>query len=708
MGAPRKVGNWEITSVKVVMTLPDNTTKEKDAVRTGNVWVSTIDGCETAGKVTQGYSIVAGGLDEDGSEVSGYILGKGDVFVIENRNDIKSLVDKISVRYLEDIPSTPATGDLIEYGGNLRFYDGEKWVILATGGEIPTKVSQLENDAGYITASAIPSQVSEFENDAGYITASAIPSDVSYFNNDVGYVTASAIPSQVSELDNDSGYITASAIPSNVGAFTNDVGYVTASSTEFKNKRDYDDQTFTMPSDVTLIPFGNFYDYQRWARAYVQKFDVTYDGVEHELSDFIINPEYGMMWYKPSTLFMATSDGQTFYLRDNNTNIMATTTISALKSGVVDFTYDGKSGSISMTAREKTNLALDYQTINGNLVIKANGTTVGLYNPVNPLGSEINIPVPSNVSQLNNDSGYLTAQTVAASYYSKTQVDTMLSQKQDALDEDEVTMIGQVTDERKTVITFTDNTSEEYEWSGEITRQNIVDAGLWDVDHGGWIREPLSIKVGTAVTRLGNYAFANAHYLTSIDIPSTVTSIGVFCLYDCSAMTSITIPYSMKVIGNDTFGLCSSLTSVTIPNSVESIGAAAFENCTSLSTLLIPDSVTSIGARAFIGCTSLANLKIPDNVTSIGDGAFWSSGIQNITIGSSVASIGERAFRNASSVTSVVFRGKTLAQVQAMTNYPWELDTSTISTWNDTSKEYVDGIVGTINTTLDTINGEVI
>ena len=206
--------------------------------------------------------------------------------------------------------------------------------------------------------------------------------------------------------------------------------------------------------------------------------------------------------------------------------------------------------------------------------------------------------------------------------YNKTQVDTMLSQKQDALDEDEVTMIGQVTDERKTVITFTDNTSEEYEWSGEITRQNIVDAGLWDVDHGGWIREPLSIKVGTAVTRLGNYAFANAHYLTSIDIPSTVTSIGMYCLYDCSALTGITIPYSMKEIGSDTFGLCSSLTSVTIPNSVESIGAAAFENCTSLSTLLIPDSVTSIGTRAFIGCTNLTNLRIPDNVTSIGERAF--------------------------------------------------------------------------------------
>lgn len=316
--------------------------------------------------------------------------------------------------------------------------------------------------------------------------------------------------------------------------------------------------------------------------------------------------------------------------------------------------------------------------------------------------------IPSNVSQLNNDAGYLTAQTVAASYYNKVEVSAFLSTKQDELDTDELSMISQVTDERKTVITFTDNTSEEYEWSVEITRNNIVDAGLWDVEHGGWIREPLSIKVGTAVTRLGNYAFANAHYLTSIDIPSTVTNIGQYCLYDCSALTGITIPYSMKVIGSDTFGLCSSLTSVTIPNSVESIGAAAFENCTSLSTLLIPDSVTSIGNRAFIGCTNLTSLKIPDSVTSIGANAFRASGIQTITIGSSVASIGENAFRDASGATSVVFRGKTLTQVQGMTNYPWELNTSTISTWNDTSKEYVDGLVGTINTTLDTINGEVI
>ena len=78
--------------------------------------------------------------------------------------------------------------------------------------QIPSAVSQLTNDVGYVTASAIPSNTSDLNNDSGFITASAIPSNVGAFTNDVGYVTASAIPSNVSDLNNDAGYVTASTV----------------------------------------------------------------------------------------------------------------------------------------------------------------------------------------------------------------------------------------------------------------------------------------------------------------------------------------------------------------------------------------------------------------------------------------------------------------------------------------------------------------
>lgn len=41
---------------------------------------------------------------------------------------------------------------------------------------IPTNVSELTNDSGFITNSDIPTNVSELTNDAGFITADDIPS----------------------------------------------------------------------------------------------------------------------------------------------------------------------------------------------------------------------------------------------------------------------------------------------------------------------------------------------------------------------------------------------------------------------------------------------------------------------------------------------------------------------------------------------------
>ena len=53
--------------------------------------------------------------------------------------------------------------------------------------DIPTKVSQLENDANYITESQVPTKISQFANDMDYATVGQIPTKVSQLNNDQNF-----------------------------------------------------------------------------------------------------------------------------------------------------------------------------------------------------------------------------------------------------------------------------------------------------------------------------------------------------------------------------------------------------------------------------------------------------------------------------------------------------------------------------------------
>ena len=62
--------------------------------------------------------------------------------------------------------------------------------------DIPKKLSQLENDLGYLTGTdtiAVPTKVSELENDVGYATVSQVPEKLSELENDAGFITAAEI-----------------------------------------------------------------------------------------------------------------------------------------------------------------------------------------------------------------------------------------------------------------------------------------------------------------------------------------------------------------------------------------------------------------------------------------------------------------------------------------------------------------------------------
>ena len=163
-----------------------------------------------------------------------------------------------------------------------------------------------------------------------------------------------------------------------------------------------------------------------------------------------------------------------------------------------------------------------------------------------------------------------------------------------------------------------------------------------------------SIRIGTGVEIIRDYAFYYCYSLASITIPSSVTSIQSYVFAYCYSLASITIPSSVTSIGSNAFYYCFYIKNITIPSSVASIGNNAFQCCYSLASITIPSGVTSIADSAFYYCNSLENITIPSNVTSIGSNAFaYCCILSSITIPSGVTSIGNNAFQNCYSLASI-------------------------------------------------------
>jgi hypothetical protein len=197
-----------------------------------------------------------------------------------------------------------------------------------------------------------------------------------------------------------------------------------------------------------------------------------------------------------------------------------------------------------------------------------------------------------------------------------------------------------------------------------------------------------SYTIPNSVTSIGNAAFEDCTFLTTVTIPNSVTNIEYAAFEECTSLTSVTIPNSVINIGWGAFQECA-LTNVTIPNSVTSIGDLAFDSCRGLTAITvntnnpayssvagvlfnksqttlieypegkagsytIPNSVTSIGDWAFDECAGLTNVTIPNSLTSIGNGAFNEcAGLTSVTIPNGVTSIGYEAFEDCFSLATV-------------------------------------------------------
>ena len=226
---------------------------------------------------------------------------------------------------------------------------------------------------------------------------------------------------------------------------------------------------------------------------------------------------------------------------------------------------------------------------------------------------------------------------------------------------------------------------------------------------------------GTPVKALGDNSLKDCNRLVSVDLPSSLQNIGYRALYNCNNLTHLTLPDSVSSIAGDAVSYCSKLSSVYLPSSLKHIGDSAFRedtsllsvfippcqldeeifyNCTSLSSAELGEGSANTGTRRlFTYCSSLVDVKLPNTLTSISDDTFARCiSLSSIDIPSGLVNIGSQAFATCSSLTGVVlpasinsigrnafnysysvvqygiqFKGKTMAQVQAMPQYRWAL-----------------------------------
>ena len=127
---PAKIGAWKIDRVFVSVTYPDNQIHSKECVAADGLWVATVPASTLAGMSANGYVVTADGTDENGEAVTGYILGKGDVEIMDADGTITPGETTFYVHLLAAEPATPNKGDAFVDAGLWKIYNGEEWVVL--------------------------------------------------------------------------------------------------------------------------------------------------------------------------------------------------------------------------------------------------------------------------------------------------------------------------------------------------------------------------------------------------------------------------------------------------------------------------------------------------------------------------------------------------------------------------------------------------
>ena len=324
----------------------------------------------------------SGYVTTEALDAKGYLTAIPSEYVTETELDAKG--------YLTAIPSEYITETELNAKGYLTSVPDE----YALKTEIPTNVSQLANDSNFITQDTFGSLQNSVDSLANEVDENEYVAAQALTKLDNEKANKSDIPTNVSQLVNDSGFITASQVP------TQDLsGYVT---TEALDAKGY----------LTAIPSDYVTETELNAKGYLTEIPNTYV-TESELNS------KGYLTEIPNTYVTESELEAKKYLTSVPSEYITETELEAkgyLTSVPSEYvTEDVLSGYTTTEQFEE----LYNGVIDNELVISRALTQLDT--------DKANVSdIPTNISELNNDKGYLTE--IPSEYV--TEINTKISEMQ--------------------------------------------------------------------------------------------------------------------------------------------------------------------------------------------------------------------------------------------------------------------------------------
>ena len=229
--------------------------------------------------------------------------------------------------------------------------------------------------------------------------------------------------------------------------------------------------------------------------------------------------------------------------------------------------------------------------------------------------------------------------------------------------------------------TITNHSYDAATGQGIITFSNPLRAlDSWAFEYNPMLK---SVILPRNISSIGEAAFRDCFYLTTIDLPESLVSLKPSAFSGCMNLLDVNL-HNASTIASSAFSRCASLnsfhgklasddgrcvisnntlvayapanqTSFDVPQGIQTIGSGVFEECVKLQRVTLPNTVKVIDEYAFYGCENLTEIELPDQLTTIGVGAFWNcQKLNRMLIPNSVLTIGEQAFNNCQSMTEVV------------------------------------------------------